>query len=178
MIRQLVGRLKTGIKSATGIRYDALDLLRADHMKVERLAVELRLLKDPKRRTALLGRMRTELDRHMRLEEEIFYPACERFEPLRYLAEHAHTDHQLVKNALRDLAVMEPSSKRFSSLVTTVIKQLEHHVHEEEDRLFPVFRRLAGRKRFQEVSRAILRASAAAERKGKLRARVRARKAA
>src|ERR1041384_1910641 len=107
MLRQVAGRIKTGAKAATGVNYDALDLLRADHMKAEAALIELRLSKDATKRKQLLKQVSAALAQHMALEENIFYPACERIDELRDLIDHAHTDHQLVKAALKDLAVMD-----------------------------------------------------------------------
>jgi iron-sulfur cluster repair protein YtfE (RIC family) len=158
MIRQVLGRLKTGLKALAGVKYDALDLLRADHMKVEALAVELRVIKNVKRRKQLLAEIRDKLDRHMRVEEEILYPACARIRPLAALVDHARTDHQIAKNALKDLAVMNPAYGSFSALVTTLIKEFEHHVYEEENRIFPGLRRHLDRKEFRQLSQRIIQA--------------------
>ena len=87
MLRQVGGRIKTGAKAATGITYDALDLLRADHMKAEASLIELRLIKDGNKRKELLKQVTDALARHMWLEENIFYPACERIQELRHLIE-------------------------------------------------------------------------------------------
>ena len=107
MLRQVAGRIKTGTKAATGMTYDGLDLLRADHMKAEASLIELRLIKDRTKRKQLLKDVSNALAQHMALEENIFYPACERIKQLRDQIGHAHTDHQLVKAALKDLAVMD-----------------------------------------------------------------------
>src|SRR4051812_6765399 len=103
MIRQLLGRTKTLTKSASRVEYDALDLLRADHMKVEALLVQLRLIKSPPRRKALFRQIREALEQHMHLEETIFYPACASLPGLAEKMDHAHSDHQLVKAVIEDL---------------------------------------------------------------------------
>lgn len=136
MLHQLIGRFKTLSKKAIGVRLTALDRLRADHMRIERLAVQLRMSRNPRKKRVLLERLRGLLGRHMKVEEQIFYPACARIEPLRALIDHSHTDHQLAKNVLKDLAVMNPASGQFNSLLTKLILKLEKHVHLEEQQVF------------------------------------------
>src|ERR1051326_9268330 len=156
MLRQVVGRLKTGTKAATGMTYDALDLLRADHMKAEASLIELRLIKDRNKRKQLLKTITNALAQHMALEETIFYPACERIKELRRLIDHAHTDHQLVKAALKDLAVMDVTSAGFNRLLTTLIKGTERHVMQEENKVFPGVRKHMNQREFNRLSREML----------------------
>jgi len=157
MLRQVAGRIKTGTKAATGMNYDALDLLRADHMKAEASLIELRIVKGASKRKQLLKQVSTALAQHMALEENIFYPACERIEELRDLIDHAHTDHQLVKAALKDLAVMEPTSTGFNRLLTKLIKETERHVMEEGE-VFAGVREHMNQREFNRLSREMLEA--------------------
>jgi len=153
MLKQVAGRIKTGAKAATGMSYDALDLLRADHMKAEALLIELRIVKDGNKRKQLLREAGNALSQHMRLEEDIFYPACAQIDDLRSLIDHAHTDHQLVKAALKDLRVMEPTSAGFNRLLTTLIKKTEVHVGDEEGKVFPAVREHMHPRDFNRLSR-------------------------
>src|SRR5262249_31702785 len=124
------------LKAATKVPYDALDMLRSDHMKAETVLIELRLSKNAEKRRRLFQLANRMLERHMRLEEEIFYPACASIDELKPLIDHSRTDHQLVKNVLQDLAVINPSTERYTQLVTTLIKELERHVATEENVVF------------------------------------------
>jgi len=163
MLRQVAGRIKTGAKAATGVSYDALDLLRADHMKAEAALIELRLTKDRNKRKQLLRDVSKALAQHMSLEENIFYPACERIKQLRALIDHARTDHQLVKAALKDLAVMDLTSSGFDRLLTTLIKETELHVMEEENKVFARVRQYMPARDFKLLSREMMAAHASSE---------------
>jgi iron-sulfur cluster repair protein YtfE (RIC family) len=147
--------MSTAVKKAVGIPMNGLDLLRADHMKAEMVAVEIRIARDPKKRKVLLGALTEALGKHMRLEEEILYPVCARSRKLSRLIDHARTDHQLFKNALKDLAVLDPSTGQFNALLMKAVVEVEKHVYEEENLLFPSMRRVLGRAEFQRVNREI-----------------------
>jgi iron-sulfur cluster repair protein YtfE (RIC family) len=160
MLRQIFGRLKTGSKKASGFRYDALDLLRADHMRIEALAIGLRLNRSARQKHELLGRLSQDLAKHMRIEEEIFYPACSRIAGLAKIIDHAHADHQLVKNVIKDLAVLKPESDHFNSLLTKLIIKLEKHVYAEENTVFAGVRKGMSRSEFKTLNQEMVRAFA------------------
>ena len=141
MVREIVGRTKTGIKAFAGLKFNCFDLIRRDHMKVEKLVIEMRLEKDSEKRRTLLRQLDALLKRHMRIEENVLYAACARFKAIAPLVDHAHTDHQLVKNVLKDLAAMDPGSQGYLMLLNTFIKKAEHHIIEEENVLFAEIRK-------------------------------------
>ena len=56
---------------------DAIALLKADHRKVEDLFAQFEAAKGDGKKQAIAEQIRTELTVHTKLEEDIFYPACE-----------------------------------------------------------------------------------------------------
>src|SRR5437868_4124969 len=56
---------------------DAVALLKADHRTVERLFTQFENAKGNGQKKALAGKICLELTVHTRLEEDVFYPACE-----------------------------------------------------------------------------------------------------
>ncbi|HUP56790.1 MAG TPA: hemerythrin domain-containing protein [Bdellovibrionota bacterium] len=153
MINQALLRLKSASKIVTRMEPDALDLLVSDHMKVEALLLQLRLRRDDIARTRLLRQIKADLDLHMRIEEEIFYPACREVTKLEGLVEHAYDEHEEAREIVRSLASTKPSSQKYSKCVTELIKALEHHVSEEENKLFPEVRKHMGKQEFLRMSR-------------------------
>jgi hemerythrin superfamily protein len=156
MIKQTIGRLKTATKKITGTQYDMLDMLRSDHMKVESMLIQLRIARDADHRTRLLKTIRQDLDKHMRIEETLFYPACEKVEKIRGLVEHSYDEHQKARNLLKDLQAMDPSNSRFSHMVTKLITEIEHHVVNEEEEIFPAVRKHMDQKEFNRLNRQII----------------------
>jgi iron-sulfur cluster repair protein YtfE (RIC family) len=156
MIKQTIGRLKTATKKITGTQYDMLDMLRSDHMKVESMLIQLRISRDGIHRTKLLRTIRQDLDKHMRIEEEIFYPACERIQKIHGLVEHSYEEHQKAKQMLKDLSNMDPESTRFSTQVTKVITEIEHHVVHEEEEIFPAVRKYMDQREFNRLNRQVI----------------------
>jgi hemerythrin superfamily protein len=163
MIRQALGRLKTASKKVIRSELDALDLFRSDHMRIEALLMQLRFSQEAEHRSALLRKVRTELFRHMRLEEEIFYPACAAHEDLKSFAENALEDHREIRDLFKELGELDPTERRFGARVTQLIRAVERHVVQEEDRIFPLVRDELEEKEFARFNREIIRKHREAE---------------
>jgi iron-sulfur cluster repair protein YtfE (RIC family) len=158
MIKQAIGRLRTASKSITKTEFDALDLLTSDHMKAEAMLMQLRISHNGETRERLFKRVKADLHKHMRLEEELFYPACEQVEGLKSMVEHAYDEHQEFRDMLKSFADLSPTTKRYSEKLTKLIKTIEHHVIEEENELFPKVRKLMSKKDFVRLSHEMIQA--------------------
>jgi iron-sulfur cluster repair protein YtfE (RIC family) len=61
---------------------DALELLKQDHAKVKQLLDKAESA-EGKERSAVFEKIKTELETHARIEENIFYPAVQKNEELK-----------------------------------------------------------------------------------------------
>lgn len=138
MFKEAIGRVKTTAKLITKIELDATDLLRADHMKVEAMLLQLRFIQNGEHRTRLLKQIRSDLAQHMSIEEQHYYPIAERVEEACELVEEAYREHDEIRGILNKLLKMNPTSAQFSKNVTHLIMTIEDHVMEEEDKIFPI----------------------------------------
>ena len=123
---------------------DALDLLRADHVALAGLLQAYALQKDrwrPDKKRLATDAICVALDHHDTLEDEIFYPACERALPdgARLIAA-ARAEHEIMRVLTAQIGETEPDSASFDPLVGKLAMQLEHHVRAEEGELFPRLR--------------------------------------
>src|SRR5215218_2014256 len=82
---------------------DAFELLKADHQKVAQLFEQLEAASG-KAKMNVFNQIRTELELHAQLEEQIFYPALEQPEETHDLALEAYEEHAVVKTLLRELS--------------------------------------------------------------------------
>lgn len=93
---------------------------------------------------------------HMQTEENIFYPAMQKFEEERDQVVEAYDEHNEVKGLLLQMQNLEPSSSEFQSNLKMVKTGIEHHVGEEEGEMFPEAKNLLGEDRLQEIGRQIM----------------------
>jgi iron-sulfur cluster repair protein YtfE (RIC family) len=177
---------------------DAIDLLKKDHAKVEDLfqrfdegggitGMVKRLAgstASPRARRSLAERICGELDVHARIEEEVFYPAVRRLQEaeLEPLLEESLKEHATIKQRVQEVRSADAEGETLRERVSRLRECVEHHVQEEEGRMFPLLedrlpedarnrlgRELAARKRRAKPARrkAARRAAPARTRRGR-----------
>ncbi len=94
--------------------------------------------------------LRRALDEHMKVEEEVFYPACETVPELRELVRQAREEHRAVRTLLREL---DGSTTAMALLarVKLLAERFEEHIEDEEEDLFPRVRRVLGEARMEQL---------------------------
>ncbi len=129
--------------AAADVPKDACDLLDADHVAVKHLMVEYARLAaaapllDPRgERRAIAQRICKELTVHAQIEEEIFYPALQGAVPGEQL-EEAREEHQGIKGLVARIQGMRNADPAMDELVAELAREVEHHVKEERDEIFP-----------------------------------------
>lgn len=117
---------------------DAIALLKADHRKVEELFEKFEKAKDSGRKRALVQQICLELEIHTRIEEEIFYPACNG-EVESDLLDEGLVEHDGAKVLLAEIIKADPSEEFYDAKVKVLSEQIEHHVKEEEKYVEGIF---------------------------------------
>ena len=125
----------------TSKNQDAIALLKDDHRAVEKLFKDFEAAKGEGRKETLARRICLELTIHTKIEEEIFYPACEGKIDEDMLKE-AYVEHDAAKLLMAEIqAGNGQSDDFFDAKVQVLSEQIEHHVKEEETELFPQVRK-------------------------------------
>lgn len=127
---QLPGRQAR--RGRTGSGRDAIALLKADHRRVERWFAQFARSTASERKERLARLICDALRIHMRIEEEIFYPAflvsTQRTEP----HHEAQVEHAAAKRLIGEISVMRPSDEYYDAKVKVLSEMIRHHVREEE----------------------------------------------
>ncbi|HXA39024.1 MAG TPA: hemerythrin domain-containing protein [Phenylobacterium sp.] len=117
---------------------DAIALLKADHRKVEDLFAKFESAKGDGRKQALAEEICMELTVHAKIEEDIFYPACEGSVDEDLLKE-AYVEHDGAKVLIAEIEAGGPDDKFYDAKVKVLSEEIEHHVEEEEKRVEGMF---------------------------------------
>ena len=117
---------------------DAIALLKADHRKVEDLFKEFEDATRSDRKRTLAEQICLELTVHTKIEEEIFYPACEGHVDEDLLKE-AYVEHDGAKVLISEIESGGPGDEFYDAKVKVLSEQIEHHVKEEEGWLQGMF---------------------------------------
>jgi hemerythrin superfamily protein len=118
---------------------DAIRLLEASHRKVETLfqQIKLKQTSQPQEAKANFDELYQELSIHTIIEEQVFYPALTKYEGFHDLLEDAFKEHAEARLALSEIAALKPSSNEWRTRLEKLEKEINHHVKDEEEDLFP-----------------------------------------
>ncbi len=117
---------------------DAVALLKADHRKVEELFASFEKTTGAAKKRALAEQICLELTVHTKIEEDIFYPACEGAVEEDLLRE-AYVEHDGAKVLIAEIEAGGPDDKFYDAKVKVLSEMIEHHVEEEEKRVEGMF---------------------------------------
>ena len=113
---------------------DAIELLKTDHRKVEKLFDGLMKSKGE---VSLFRELDKELTVHAEIEEKLFYPAAKNVAPTRDLVLESIEEHKQIKMVLSDLEQADKGTDEWRAGLKVLMEDVQHHVGEEEKELFP-----------------------------------------
>ena len=117
---------------------DGLQLLTADHRKVEDLFASFESASGTAAKEKIVRQICTELKIHAQIEEEIYYPEI-RGKVEEDALDEAYVEHDSAKLLINELDAAEPDESFYDAKVKVLKELIEHHVKEEEkerDNLF------------------------------------------
>src|SRR5581483_10770948 len=144
----------------------ATDLLKRQHRDVKKLFREAKKA-SPRERRRVLDEIASQLEAHMKIEEESFYPAVREIgtKKAEEMVPEAYEEHHVVALVIGELPQVDPNDERFEAKMTVLEELVEHHVEEEEKEMFKLAEMLQqGFERFVQGGRGPPTASAAAGR--------------
>lgn len=136
----MLGR-KAAVQSTTALAGDWMDGLIAEHQAVLKLfdAIEATDDKAAGRRAMLLMQIKHALAKHAIEEENVIYPALREAGKIEE-ADELTREHGYVKQYLYELENMPNTGPGFLEKVRKFRADLEEHMDDEEERLFPALR--------------------------------------
>jgi hemerythrin superfamily protein len=124
---------------------DAITLLESQHREVEEMFKKYEDLTDRAKasKKKIADQVCTALTLHAQIEEEIFYPATrEASKETEDMVDEAVVEHAAAKDLIAQILDMDPDDDLYDAKVKVLSEQIEHHVEEEEQEMFPKVREL------------------------------------
>jgi len=119
----------------------ALEMLMADHRKVEDLFEQYEVAKDAgdESRKDIAAAICNEITVHAAVEEEMFYPWLRDTldEDDMDMVEEAQVEHDGAKELVAQIEEAAAVDAEFDAKVTVLGEYIRHHVREEENEIFP-----------------------------------------
>jgi hemerythrin superfamily protein len=119
----------------------AIDLLESQHREVEDLFEQLEDAESDDECEQLFVQLADKLAMHAKIEETHFYPAV-RANRTEEILDESLEEHLAIKRVLADLIAMELDDDTFDAKLKVLQEEVEHHVDEEENELFPKVRNI------------------------------------
>jgi hemerythrin superfamily protein len=129
----------------------ATNMIRMDHTSVMASFHQYTPDSRPQTRKALAGSICLALEIHAQLEEEIFYPALRGVVSDATVLDKSVPEHNEMKRLIERLRGLEPSDPAFDSTLMELMRDVMHHVADEETVLLPEAERMLGEERLAEL---------------------------
>jgi hemerythrin superfamily protein len=123
------------------VNLNAVDMLKSQHREVEGLFAKLQKADRGERKQKLVAQIADKLAVHATIEEQEFYPAVKAKRTEDILLESLE-EHLGIKRVLADLIDLAATDETFDAKAKVLQEQVEHHVGEEEDDLFPKVKKI------------------------------------
>ncbi|KWT97004.1 MULTISPECIES: hemerythrin domain-containing protein [unclassified Variovorax] len=121
----------------------ATNMIRLDHTHVMSTFHQYKASAPPRVKKGLASTICTALEVHASLEEEIFYPAVREVAEDELIRE-SMAEHQEMKRLIGMLRRMEPEAVDYDETVMALMREVLHHVADEETIVLPAAERLLG----------------------------------
>ena len=128
---------------------DALALLRQDHDLIrqlfkdfERLLMQGHDTRHRAERAGVVSRICNELNMHIQVEDEIFYPAVRAAIQDDLLMDVSDVEHEGVMRLIMELDMMNAEEAFYDAKVIVLGKEVGRHMKEEQDVVFPKVRQV------------------------------------
>ena len=125
---------------------DAIDLLKQDHDAVKDLLRQVTSMGEgqPEEKRRLAEKIVREMMVHERIEEDLFYPAFRKAadEKGKDLVAESKEEHHVVDTIMDELQGVELDAREFDAKLKVLKENVEHHIKEEEDEMFPQARKI------------------------------------
>jgi hemerythrin-like domain-containing protein len=112
------------------------ELLKRDHRQVEKWLTQIENGAE-KQREEVFTTLQDALEKHMQMEEKLFYPQLKKISELKTLAADAVEEHETAKNLLSQLEEQDVEDKQWITDFQELSEGLQHHIQDEEQKIFP-----------------------------------------
>jgi hemerythrin superfamily protein len=127
------------------------DMIRFDHSHVMVTFHQYTRDKRPSVKKALAETICDALEIHATLEEEIFYPVMRPRAHDQKVMDKAEPEHDEMRGVIAELRRTDPKSPRHDELVFELMRDVQHHVADEETVLLPEAEQTLSRDRLCEL---------------------------
>lgn len=122
---------------------DIYDAIESDHKDIRARIAEVRHLpKASDEQAAAVRELASFLTRHHEAEERTFFSELVKHDEARHEGFHMIREHGEHEKLLEQLTALEPGGDRWDTHLSDLLDDIEHHIDEEEEDIFPAARKV------------------------------------
>jgi hypothetical protein len=123
---------------------EATKLLKKDHDEVKKILEKLDSTTERgvKTREQLFTKLKTEMQIHETIEEEIFYPALKEHPKAKEVVLEGYEEHHVVDNIMGEISSTPYDDETWAAKFSVIKENIEHHIQEEEGEMFKTARQV------------------------------------
>ncbi|MDB6096709.1 MAG: hemerythrin [Francisellaceae bacterium] len=132
---------------------DAIEILEKEHVEILSLLKKLEQTNKDSidERETLIKRIYELVSNHSHNEEKLIYPESIKNNDLEALTREAIQEHHVIDLLLNEIIKMPVTHKDWIAKCTVLRENLEHHIKEEEETLFPKLQKLMSNVQLSEI---------------------------
>jgi iron-sulfur cluster repair protein YtfE (RIC family) len=106
-------------------------------------------------REDLFSQIEEELQLHMGGEERFFYPVLKESEQAHDKVLEAYEEHHVARTVLGEAGDLDKEDERWEAKIKVLNELVEHHIEEEEGKIFKIAKKALAKEQIQEIARQI-----------------------
>lgn len=96
-------------------------------------------------------KLKTEMQIHETIEEEIFYPALKEHPKAKELVLEGYEEHHVVDNIMGEISQTPYDDETWGAKFSVMKENIEHHIEEEEGEMFKTARQVFSKQELEEL---------------------------
>lgn len=130
---------------------NAIEMLLEDHSELRTYFGEFKAADSDDEKHRIFKDIKAKLDVHTHIEETVFYPKVMEHEELEDITKEGIEEHHLGDVFVREISNLVDDSDKFDPKMEVLIESTEHHLMEEEGKMFPKVKKLFSKSELEEL---------------------------
>jgi len=141
------------------MRKKFFELLHKDHEFFRTILLQLKQTvgTESKRREELFSKFKLEIEPHTKAEEKVFYPPLQENKEFYDDVLESIEEHHVISLILGELDLMSKQGDQWRAKLRVCKEIVEHHILEEEDKIFGAATKILSREQMQAVLKGFVR---------------------
>ena len=130
---------------------NAIELLKEDHEELRSFFGSYKASDDDEEKHEIFKKIKDKLAVHTHIEETVFYPKVKEYEELEDITLEGIEEHHLGDLFVSEISKLTDDSDKFDPKMEVLIESTEHHLMEEEGKMFPKVKEIFDEETLEEL---------------------------